>query len=382
MGKGKDKLKSSALRSAWMEISLANILHNVKEIQKIAGKSKIIAMVKADAYGHGATEISTFLADNGIDYFAIATLKEGIELRRAGLNKNIILLSPVDNYYADIIVENDFMPIVTSLDNAKALSETAKSYGKILSIMIALDTGMGRIGYLPNPEAIDEITKIAKLDGIHIKGLLSHLSSSPETDKSYSYMQLDKFKDFTEKLKSKGINPEIKTIANSGAIVSMRDMMLDAIRPGILIYGYFPEDTCTCDDLDLKPALSVKANIIHMQKVKKGFCCSYGRKFVAKRDSIIGTIPVGYADGYPANYSGNAKVIVNGKTAPIAGAICMDLCMIDLTDTENPKVGDEVILLGSDGKNTITALDIEKGSGMFRYEILTGFGQRLPKQFI
>ena len=200
MGKGKDKLKSSALRSAWMEISLANILHNVKEIQKIAGKSKIIAMVKADAYGHGATEISTFLADNGIDYFAIATLKEGIELRRAGLNKNIILLSPVDNYYADIIVENDFMPIVTSLDNAKALSETAKSYGKILSIMIALDTGMGRIGYLPNPEAIDEITKIAKLDDIHIKGLLSHLSSSPETDKSYSYMQLDKFKDFTEKL--------------------------------------------------------------------------------------------------------------------------------------------------------------------------------------
>ena len=158
--------------------------------------------------------------------------------------------------------------------------------------------------------------------------------------------------------------------------------MLDAIRPGILIYGYFPEDTCTCDDLDLKPALSVKANIIHMQRIKKGFCCSYGRKFVAKRDSIIGTIPVGYADGYPANYSGNAKVIVNGKTAPIAGAICMDLCMIDLTDIENSKVGDEVILLGSDGKNTITAIDIEKGSRMFRYEILTGFGQRLPKQFI
>lgn len=382
MDEKNEKLKSSALRSARMEISLSNILHNIRGIQKIAGKSKIIAIVKADAYGHGAAEISTFLADHGIDYFAIATLKEGIELRNAGLKKNIILLSPVDNYYADIIVKNDFIPTVSSLDNAKALSKAAKGCGKSLSIMIALDTGMGRIGYLPNEEAIDEISKIAELDGVHIKGIASHLSSSPEEDKSYSYMQLDKFNDFTGKLKLEGINPEIKTIANSGAIVSMRDMMLDAIRPGILIYGYFPEDTCTCDDLDLKPALSVKANIIHMQRVKKGFCCSYGRKFVAKRDSIIGTIPVGYADGYPANYSGNAKVIVNGKTAPIAGAICMDLCMIDLTDIENSKVGDEVILLGSDGKNTITALDIEKGSGMFRYEILTGFGQRLPKQFI
>lgn len=373
-----------AIRPVWAEINLSNLDYNIKNIRAKIGGREMIGVIKADAYGHGSVKVAEVLRENGVKTFAIATLQEAITLREAGAKEDIIMLGLTPDMYADTIVEYDIIPVVCDAKNAAAIDEAARAQGKTISGLIAIDTGMGRIGYLADEieSSIEDIKKIAALKNFKIKGLFSHMSTADAFDKTFSHEQEAKYNKFYDALKAAGIDVPWRTLANSASIMELPTVHFDACRPGIILYGCYPSDEVDVNQLSIKPVMSVKANIVHLKDVPSGFSVGYGRRFISERPSKIATIALGYADGYPRPYSQYAKVIVNGVMAPIAGNICMDQCMIDVTDVPDVKVGDEVIVMGSDGKNTILADDIAKATGTINYEICCAFGQRLPKIYV
>lgn len=377
-----------AVRAAWTEINLSNADYNIKQIKKKLGeKTEIIGVIKADAYGHGAVKMANVLRENGIKTFAVATLQECIVLREAGAMEEIIVMGLTPDLYADEIVKYNMTPVVASYENARAISEAAEHQGVEIRGLIAADTGMGRIGYMTDSDenidkAIEEIRQIAQLPNFEIKGLISHFSMSASEDQEYVKLQEERYFKFRDRLLEEGIKLPLQTFANSPAVMENPNAYLDAARPGIIMYGYYPSPAIDKSLLDIKPVMAVKANIVYIKEVPEGYSCSYGCRFTAERKSVIGTLSIGYADGLPRAYSPYGKVIVNGQTAPIAGNICMDQCMIDLTDIKDVKVGDEVIIMGSDGSNTISADDIADAIGTINYEVLCGFGQRLPKVYV
>ena len=377
-------MHKEALRAAWVEIDLANLDSNIKKIREKTGDSvELIGVIKADGYGHGSIKVAEVLRKNGVEKFAIADLSEALLLREHGFTEEIIMLGITPALYADTIVAYNITPVICSLDVAEAFAKAAVKKGTIVSGLIAVDTGMGRIGYRPDEEhAIPEIKAMSQLEGFKIKGLFTHFSVADSADKTYSKMQEAQFNDFHSKLTAEGIDIPMKTLANSAAIMELPETHCDAVRAGIVMYGLYPSDEVDHSLLDIKPVMSVKASIVHLKEVPAGTSISYGRKFTTERKSKIATLALGYADGYPRPYSPVGKVIINGQFAPIAGNICMDQCMIDVTDIPDVKVGDEAIIMGSDGVNTILADDIAKATNTINYEIICAFGQRLPKVYI
>lgn len=377
-----------ALRPVWAEIDLTNLDYNIKNIQKKIGKdTELIGIVKADAYGHGALRVAETLRANGVKTFATATMHEAIELRSGGITEDIIMLSLTPNMYADTVVEYGLTPVVCSYDNAKALSEAALAANRTVTGLIAADTGMGRIGYMTASHAdisaaVADIAKIARLPGFKIKGMLSHMSTADEVDKSFSKIQEERYDGLVRALSEAGIDMDFKTFASSAATIDLPEVHFDAVRPGVILYGLYPSGDVNKTEIDIKPVMSVKANIVHIKDIPVGFSVGYGRKFIAQRPSRIATITLGYADGFSRPYSKNGRVIINGCYAPIAGNICMDQCMIDVTDVPDAKIGDEVIIMGSDGRLSITAEEIAEKLGTINYEIICAFGQRLPKVYI
>ena len=374
----------NAIRSAWVEINLSNLDYNIKNIkEKVGNHVDIIGVIKADGYGHGSVQTADVLRRNGVKSFAVATLSEAIKLRENGVNEEIIMLGLTPDLYADIIVTYDITPVVCSAANARTISQAAADAGKTVQGLIAVDTGMGRIGYLPeDPDTIEEIQTIASLSNFQIKGIFSHFATADSADKTYAKEQQKRYNDFYDKLTAAGVAVPMRTFANSASVMELPLAYFEAVRPGIILYGCYPSAEVDKSQLSIKPVMSVKANIIHLKKVPEGTTISYGRTFTAARESLIATLALGYADGFPRPYSKAGKVIVNGAFAPIAGNICMDQCMIDVTDVPDVKLGDEVIIMGSDGKNTILADDIGDATGTINYEIVCAFGQRLPKIYI
>lgn len=374
----------NALRPAWAEINLNNLDFNIKNIKAKIGQRELIGVIKADAYGHGSIKVAEVLRENGCKTFAVATLHEAITLRDAGAKEEIIILGLTPSIYADTLVTYDLTPVVCDYENAATIDAQARAAGKTIQGLIAVDTGMGRIGYLADEidEAVQDIKKIASLSNFKIKGMFSHMSTADAADKTFSHLQEEKYNKFYKAVVSAGIDIPMRTLANSASIMELPTVHFDACRPGIILYGCYPSDEVDINKLAIKPVMSVKANIIHLKDVPEGFSVGYGRKFISERPSKIATLALGYADGYPRPYSQYAKVLVNGCVAPVAGNICMDQCMVDVTDVPDVKVGDEVIIMGSDGKNTISAEDIAKATGTISYEIVCAFGQRLPKVYV
>ncbi|MGE9895815.1 alanine racemase [Anaerovoracaceae bacterium SGI.195] len=374
-----------AIRPAWVEVNLSNLDYNIKQIRKKIGADKeIIGVIKADAYGHGAPACAQVLRDNGVTIFAVATLREAVTLREHGAKEEIIILGLTPDFYVDTLAEYDLTPVVCSLDNAKAIDKAAASSGKTLDALLAIDTGMGRIGYLADEfqAALPEIKGMCELKNFRLKGLFSHMATADAADKSFSHLQEEKYNRFYNYLEENGIKLPKRTLANSASIMEIPDVYFDAVRPGIILYGCYPSHEVIKENLDIKPVMSVKAAIVHLKDVPVGFSCGYGRKFIAERPSKIATLALGYADGYPRPYSAQANVIVNGVICPVAGNICMDQCMVDVTDVPDVKINDEVIVMGSDGTNTILADDIADATGTINYEITCAFGQRLPKVYV
>ena len=374
----------NALRPAWVEINLNNLDFNIKNIKAKIGGREMIGVIKADAYGHGSVKVAEVLRENGCKTFAVATLHEAVTLREAGAKEEIIILGLTPDMYASTIVDYDITPVVCNSENAAAFDAAAKAAGKTIKGLLAVDTGMGRIGYLADETdyAIEDVKKIQALDNFKIKGMFSHMSTADAADKTYSHQQEEKYNKFYEALTAAGIDIPFRTLANSASIMELPSVHFDACRPGIILYGCYPSDEVDVNQLAIKPVMSVKANIVHLKDVPENFSVGYGRKFISERPSKIATLALGYADGYPRPYSPFGKVLVNGCVAPLAGNICMDQCMVDVTDVPDVKVGDEVIIMGTDGKNTILADDIAKATGTINYEIVCAFGQRLPKVYV
>ena len=375
-------MNTEILSPVWVEIDLSNLDHNIKEIQKKASPASLIGVVKADAYGHGMIEVTRVMKRNGIHSFAVAKLTEALAFRRIYKKDELIILTLTADSYADILAEYDITPVVCSYENAKAISAAAKRHGKTLNCYIAVDTGMGRIGYLPWDEnAVEDVAKISELPNLKIRGLTSHMAVADETDKTYTYHQAEQFNEFYDRLKAAGIDIPLRTIGNSATLMDTPEFAYDLVRPGIINYGRYPSEEVDKSALDLLPVMSVKGTISHLKEVPEGFYVSYGRKYRSNAPAKIATIALGYADGYPRPYSQSGKMIVNGVVCPIAGNICMDQCMIDVTEVPDVKIGDEVIIMGTDGVNEITPEYIAEATGTINYEVLCAFGQRLPKVY-
>lgn len=372
------------LRPVWAEIDLDALAFNIKNIKKLAGDKEVIAVVKADSYGHGAPESAKVFLENGASRLAVAVLTEAIELRESGITAPILILGYTSEDLGEYLIKYNIEQTVYSYDGAKKLSEIAQEHNAEIKIHIAADTGMGRIGYMPDEKSAEEVEKIYNLPGIKIEGLFTHFSTADEKDKTYTREQFKKYNYFLSELEKRNINIPLKHVSNSGAIMDMPETFekLDAVRAGIILYGYYPSDEVIKENLPIKPALTIKAKVAHVKEMDEGMFVSYGRTFETKRKSVIATLPIGYADGYTRLLVPKIKVIVNGKFAPVVGRICMDQCMIDVTDVGPVKTGDEVIILGEDNGLKMNADDYAEILGTINYEIICMFKHRIPKIYL
>ena len=370
------------IRPVWAEIDLDPKKYNIDSIKRRVDTKELIAVVKADAYGHGALDVSKTLVENGATKLAVAVITEAMELRHGNINTPIMILGYTPLEFAADLINYDIEQTIFDLEYATKLSEIALNLGKKAKVHVALDTGMGRIGFLINDNSLNEILKISSLKGLEVVGIFTHFATADESDKNYSNKQYKKFTDFNEKLVSKGVNIPLKHVSNSGAIIDMPNTYLDGVRAGIVLYGYYPSEDVLKQNLDLKKAITIKTQVAHVKILDKNEYVSYGRKFKTERKSIIATLPIGYADGYSRALTGKAKVIINGKFAPVVGTICMDQCMIDVTDIGDVHVGDEVIVLGKDKDLKFDADDMAKAMGTINYEVLCMIKQRIPRVYI
>ena len=359
-------------------ISTDAIRHNFNQIKNsLPEKMKIMSVIKADGYGHGALTMARELEKDS-DYFAVATIEEALALRKGGISLPIMLLGYTFPQCFDEAIENDITISIFSVEDAKTLSAVAKKMGKIAKIHIPVDTGMSRIGFFPTKEGLDKVFEISLLDGIFIEGVFTHFATSDEANREFTLLQEKRFSDFRKMLADRGIEVMIYHCANSGAIMQYKNFDYDMARPGIILYGLSPSNEVPSELLDLVPVMELKSHVVFVKEIKKGDTVSYGRTFTADRDMKIATIPVGYADGYPRLLSNKGRVIINGHFAPITGRICMDQFMVDVSGIE-VSVGDEVTLMGKDGDLFISAEEIAHIAQTINYEVVCGISKRVPR---
>ncbi|MDI1471280.1 MAG: alanine racemase [Thermodesulfovibrio sp.] len=362
------------------EIDLKALINNFQEIKtlvkRVNSNIKIIAIVKADAYGHGAVEISKALENQHVDFLGVAFFEEALILRESGIKSLILLLFDRE---VEGVFKHNLIPVIFDIEYAKELSREAQRRNTILPVHIKVETGMGRLGIHDN--ITDKIKEIAKMPNLRIEGIMSHLSQAE--DFQWTMKQVNKLKEIKENLKDLKINP-LFHISNSAGLY-YTDAIFDAIRPGIMLYGYNTKNNndkgLSENALNLTPCMTVKTKILDIRKLPKGTPISYGKTFITKRESLIGVVPIGYADGYFRILSNKAKMIVKGKRANVVGTVCMDLTMIDLTEIPDVSVGDEVIILGFSGNEKITAWDIANWANTIPYEVLTSLGSKAKRKY-
>ena len=365
-------------------ISLDAVEQNFREMRKnIAEDTKMIAVVKADAYGHGAVPIAHLIEDH--DYiwgFAAATAEEAVHLRQAGITKPILILGIVFDEYFPELVQYDIRPAVCEYEEAKKLSDEAVLQNKTVHIHIALDTGMTRIGYADIPESVEEIKKIAELPNLEIEGMFTHFARADEYDRSPAMVQLERYQDFSKRVEEAGVDIPLHHCSNSAGIIRVPEANLSIVRAGITIYGIYPSSEVERDIVKLAPVMELKSHITYVKDVPAGAAISYGGTYVADKKRRVATIPVGYADGYPRQLSNKGWVLIHGKKAPILGRVCMDQFMADVTEIDNVKKGDEVTLLGRDGDEFISIEEMGDLCGRFSYEFACDISPRVPRVYI
>lgn len=365
-------------------VSLDAIAHNFAEMKKnIAKGTKIVAVIKADGYGHGAEAIARLIED--YDYiwgFAVATPEEALQLRTFGVKKPILILGIVFEEYFTEMIAKEIRLTVCTYEMAQKLSEEAQRQGRDVHIHIGLDTGMSRIGFADRQESVEEIKKISQLPNLKIEGMFTHFARADETDRSPAIDQLNRYLNFAKLLEDAGIQILMKHCSNSAGIIRVPEANLNAVRAGITIYGIYPSNEVERDIVKLIPAMELKSHISYIKTVEPGAAFSYGGTFTAKKEMKVATIPVGYADGYPRSLSNKGWVLIHGKKAPILGRVCMDQFMVDITKIPDAKAGDEVTLIGKDGKEFISIEKFGDLSGRFSYEFACDISKRVPRVYI
>ena len=357
-------------------IDLDAIEHNISVLKNKLNKNVLtLAVVKADAYGHGAVGVASDIQDK-VDYFGIAELGEALELRRAGVSKPILILSYTSPYQYETLILNELTQTVFNYEDAVAISRAAVKLNKIARIHIAVDTGMSRIGFFCNRESVETVKRINDLPNIYIEGIFSHFACADCPDKSSTEKQLSVYKEFIKMLEERGMYIPIKHICNSAGILTLSEQF-DMVRLGIIMYGLYPDECVNDGSVDLKPAMRIVSHVIHVKDVPEGSGVGYGHTYFTKRKTRIATVCIGYADGYSRALSNKGRVLINGEFAPVIGRVCMDQLMVDVTELSNVSVGDEVTLMGKDGENVITPEEIAELTGTVNYETVCQFQKRV-----
>lgn len=346
---------------------------------KLPQGCKLLGVIKADAYGHGAVELARFL-ENKCDFFGVACIEEAVELKKIGIKTPILILGYVAPAFYDLVVKYDIRIPVFSYDTAKALSDEAVKQGKTVPFHFCIDTGMSRIGFQVNEESADVCKEICALPNIEAEGLFSHFATADESDLTKALAQREKYKKFVEMLESRGIQIPIKHLNNSAGIMNF-DEYFDMCRMGIILYGLYPSEEVDKSLLDIKPAMSWLTHISHIKTLEAGREVSYGGTFKTTEPSVIATIPVGYADGYPRCLSNKGKVIINGQYAPIVGRVCMDQFMVDVTDVDGAELDSIVTLVGKDGDAELSMEEVSNAAYSFNYELPCRVARRVPRTY-
>ncbi|MGI6071213.1 MAG: alanine racemase [Blautia sp.] len=364
-------------------VSLDAVLHNFEAMRdNICDDTQIIAVVKADGYGHGAVPIAQMMEDKEYIWgFAVATAEEAFELREAGIHKPVLILGYTFPESYERFAEEEIRPAVFRLDMAEQLLAAAKKAGKKIKIHLAVDTGMTRIGFSDTLESVRTIQIIAGMDGLEIEGLFTHFARADEADKSPAYEQLRRYQAFAQALEKAGVTIPMKHCSNSAGILRMQEANLDAVRAGITIYGIYPSAEVEREPVQLLPAMELKSHISHIKTVPPGVAVSYGGTYVTDRMTEVATIPVGYADGYPRSLSNKGYVLIHGQKAPILGRVCMDQFMVDVTHIPDAAMGDEVTIFGEDHGAFLSVDELGDLSGRFSYEFVCGISKRVPRVY-
>lgn len=363
------------------DIDLDAIHENVVNAKALTKPgTKLMAIIKADAYGHGAVMVAQTLEDVA-DAYGVAILEEGIELRQAGINKPILILgyTPAPLYRA--MIKYDIATAVFEYDMAKKMSDTAEKMGKKAKVHIKLDTGMSRIGFKQDDESLAVIKKIAELPGIEIEGCFTHFATMDEKDKTKAMKQFERYMDFVKRIEDAGIKIPVKHVSNSAGIIEKPEVNLDMVRDGICVYGMYPSEEVDKTKLNLTPAMEIKTYVSFVKTLKAGVEIGYGGTYTTTGETVVATIPVGYADGYSRVLSNRGRVLIKGKSFPIIGRICMDQFMVDISNQPDIKQGDEVTLVGRDKDEYISIEEVADMSYSFNYEFVCDIGKRIPRVY-
>ncbi len=362
-------------------INLSAILANVRAMEsRLRPGTKMIAVIKADGYGHGAFRIAQMLEEEPVVFgYAVATPEEALELREKGIRKPLMLLGYAfpENY--ELLVKNDIWACIFEEESARLLDETAGKLWKKAPVHLAVDTGMGRIGFADNEASAQAAARIAQMPHLQVMGVFTHLARADERDKSPAYAQIERYAHFLKLLERENVHIPYRHISNSAGILRLPEANYDLVRAGITLYGLWPSDEVERESFPLRPAMSLQSHLVYVKEIPAGASVGYGGTWTAERPTRIGTVPVGYADGYPRGLSNRGEVLVGGKRVPIRGRVCMDQFMVDLTAVPEAKTGDEVILLGRQGGEVLSMEELGSLSGRFNYEFACGIGKRVPR---
>jgi len=365
----------------WAEIDLRAIRSNVAGIKRlISPETHLMAVVKANAYGHGALEVARVCLQEGATYLGVATPNEALFLREQGINAPILVLGYTPDTLMDLVVENQIETTVFNMDTALALSKAASNSNRSVRLHLKIDTGMGRIGFRPDDSSIELIREISLLPGIIVEGIFSHLATADHLDKSFAREQVKVFKSFVSKLEESGISIPLKHLGNSAAIMEMPEAHFNMVRAGIITYGLYPSSEVDKSKLELMPAMSLRSRVSYVKTILAGQSVSYGRTYISKRETTVATVSIGYADGYSRLLSNRGWAMIKGQKAPLIGTVCMDQCMFDVSNIENVEAGDEVILFGKPADG-ITADDLAEIIGTINYEIVCAPSSRVVRTY-
>ena len=378
----------------WAEVNLDAYAHNIRELRRISRPpARLMAVVKANGYGHGSVEVAREALQNGAQYLGVARIDEAIPLRQAGLEVPILIFGYTPPDLAPLLIDYELTQTVYSISTASALSEQATRKGKKIIIHLKVDSGMGRLGFLlaatndtrddiATRNSVRAIETISRLPGLTVEGIFTHFATADSAEKSYANMQLDRFMDLLTRLQKQGLEPPIRHAANSGALIDMPNSHLDMVRPGIATYGLHPSDEVNKSRVDLRPVMSLKSRVIHLKRVPPGFNISYGITFQTKNHTTIATVPVGYADGFNRLLSSRGHMLVHGQRVPIVGRVCMDLTMLDVGEVSGVALEDEVVVFGEQGKGAVTADEIASSLDTINYEIVSTITARVPRIYL
>ena len=374
---------NNKIRPAWVEINRKKAIQNLLEVRRAVGPNvKVCAVVKADSYGMGSVELSKMYLENGVDMFAVAVISEAFELRDEIKDKDILVLGYTPEEFFDDALNNNITLTVYNYELTEKLNAVAKSMNKIAKVHIKVETGMNRLGFLPTEDNADKVAAIAKMENISIEGAFSHQAKADETDKTTAHKQAGIFINFIKMLEERNVTIPIKHIANSATIIDLPEYYFDMVRPGIILPGFYPSDEVNKDEFKFEICVTLKARVANVKTIEAGEGVGYGHLYSAEKPTVVGTIPLGYADGYSRLLSNKGYIVVKGVKCPIIGKVCMDQFMVDLSNVEDPQIGDEAIIYGDGTDGAMTAEDVANMRGTISYEVLTNLGKRLPKIYV